>query len=166
MRRRHKFRHVPPIVRCPTGLLRAGGAVQLAVCPPPRRPVILRLDDTGRARARARAPLKLDDAARRQLEAEGRKLPWRFKLEASEGRWDDPVCGAQHVDEASQSDPVVVRADGSYLYSFTALVDDIDFGITHVIRGEDDVTNTGAQIQMFQSLGAGRAGDRGRVTPG
>ena len=59
------------------------------------------------------------------------------------------MCGAQHVDEASQSDPVVVRADGSYLYSFTALVDDIDFGITHLILGEDNVTNTGAQIQMF-----------------
>ena len=72
-------------------------------------------------------------------------------------RWDDLVRGAQHVDEASQSDPVLVRADGSYLYSFTSVVDDIDFGITHVIRGEDHVTNTGAQIQMFEALGgAGR----------
>ncbi|MFI5029206.1 MAG: glutamate--tRNA ligase [Reyranellales bacterium] len=101
-----------------------------------------------------RAALKLDDAARRQLEAEGRTPHWRFKLESSEVRWDDLVRGAQHVDEASQSDPVLVRADGSYLYSFTSVVDDIGFGITHVIRGEDHVTNTGAQIQMFQALGA------------
>ena len=70
-------------------------------------------------------------------------------------RWDDLVRGPQHIDEASQSDPVLVRADGCYLYSFTSVVDDIDFGITHVIRGEDHVTNTGAQIQMFQALGAG-----------
>ena len=68
-------------------------------------------------------------------------------------RWNDLVRGAQHVDEASQSDPVLVRADGSYLYSFTSVVDDIEFGITHVIRGEDHVTNTGAQIQMFRALG-------------
>jgi glutamyl-tRNA synthetase len=68
-------------------------------------------------------------------------------------RWDDLVRGAQHVDEASQSDPVLVRADGSYLYSFTSVVDDIDLAITHVVRGEDHVTNTGAQIQMFQALG-------------
>ena len=57
--------------------------------------------------------------------------------------------GSQHIDEASQSDPVLVRADGSYLYSFTSVVDDVAFGITHVIRGEDHVTNSGAQIQMF-----------------
>jgi glutamyl-tRNA synthetase len=67
-------------------------------------------------------------------------------------RWTDLVRGAQHVDEASQSDPVLVRADGSYLYSFTSVVDDIDFGISHVIRGEDHVTNTGAQIQLFEAL--------------
>ena len=69
-------------------------------------------------------------------------------------RWDDLVRGPQHIDEASQSDPVLVRADGSYLYSFTSVVDDIAFAITHVIRGEDHVTNSGAQIQMFRALGA------------
>jgi glutamyl-tRNA synthetase len=69
-------------------------------------------------------------------------------------RWDDMVRGPQHIDEASQSDPVLVRADGSYLYSFTSVVDDIAFAITHVIRGEDHVTNSGAQIQMFRALGA------------
>src|SRR5476651_2319017 len=100
-----------------------------------------------------RAALRLDAAGRQKLEAEGRCPHWRFKLAAEEVRWDDLVRGAQHVDEASQSDPVLVRADGSYLYSFTSVVDDIAFAITHVIRGEDHVTNTGAQIQMFQALG-------------
>jgi glutamyl-tRNA synthetase len=112
-----------------------------------------RLLAQGRPPVYDRAALRLDEAARRALEAEGRRPHWRFKLESQEVRWDDLVRGAQHVDEASQSDPVLVRADGSYLYSFTSVVDDIAFGITHVIRGEDHVTNTGAQIQMVQALG-------------
>jgi glutamyl-tRNA synthetase len=111
-----------------------------------------RLLAQGRPPVYDRAALKLDAVARRALEAEGRKPHWRFKLEASEVRWDDLVRGAQHVDEASQSDPVLVRADGSYLYSFTSVVDDIAFRVSHVIRGEDHVTNTGAQIQMFEAL--------------
>jgi glutamyl-tRNA synthetase len=101
-----------------------------------------------------RAALRLDAAGRQKLEAEGRRPHWRFKLAAEEVRWADLVRGAQHVDEASQSDPVLVRADGSYLYSFTSVVDDIALAITHVIRGEDHVTNSGAQIQMFQALDA------------
>ncbi len=113
-----------------------------------------RLLAQGRPPVYDRAALKLDVAQRAQLEAEGRKPHWRFRLAAEEVRWDDLVRGAQHVDEASQSDPVLVRADGSYLYSFTSVVDDIDLAITHVVRGEDHVTNTGAQIQMFQALGA------------
>jgi glutamyl-tRNA synthetase len=113
-----------------------------------------RLLAQGRPPVYDRAALRLDDAARRKLEDEGRRPHWRFKLAAEEVRWDDLVRGAQHVDEASQSDPVLVRADGSCLYSFTSVVDDIAFGITHVIRGEDHVTNTGAQIQMFRALDA------------
>jgi glutamyl-tRNA synthetase len=112
-----------------------------------------RLLAQGRPPVYDRAALKLDEAGRRKLEEEGRQPHWRFKLASEEVRWNDLVRGAQHVDEASQSDPVLVRADGSYLYSFTSVVDDIDFGITHVIRGEDHVTNTGAQIQMFEALG-------------
>ena len=113
-----------------------------------------RLLSQGRPPVYDRAALRLDEAARRQLEGEGRRPHWRFKLAAEEVRWDDLVRGPQHVDEASQSDPVLVRADGSYLYSFTSVVDDIDLAITHVIRGEDHVTNSGAQIQMFQALDA------------
>ncbi len=112
-----------------------------------------RLLAQGRRPVYDRAALTLDTAARAKLEGEGRTPYWRFKLAAEEVRWDDLVRGPQHVDEASQSDPVLVRADGSCLYSFTSVVDDIDMAITHVIRGEDHVTNTGAQIQMFQALG-------------
>ena len=62
--------------------------------------------------------------------------------------------GPRHIDVASQSDPILVRADGTYLYGFTSVVDDIAFGITHVIRSEDHVTKSGAQIQMFRALDA------------
>jgi glutamyl-tRNA synthetase len=101
-----------------------------------------------------RAALRLSDADRTRLESEGRRPHWRFKLVAEEVRWDDLVRGPQHIDEASQSDPVLVRADGTYLYSFTSVVDDIAFDVTHVIRGEDHVTNTAAQIQIFRALDA------------
>lgn len=113
-----------------------------------------RLLSQGRPPVYDRAALKLSDTDRDRLVAEGRRPHWRFKLASEEVRWDDLVRGPQHVDEASQSDPVLVRADGSYLYSFTSVVDDIGFAISHVIRGEDHVTNTGAQIQMFQAFAA------------
>ena len=113
-----------------------------------------RLLAQGRPPVYDRGALKLTDAARATFESEGRKPHWRFKLASEEVRWDDLVRGPQHIDEASQSDPVLVRADGTYLYSFTSVVDDIAFAITHVIRGEDHVTNSGAQIQMFAALGA------------
>lgn len=101
-----------------------------------------------------RAALKLTDADRARLEAEGHKPHWRFKLEPKDVRWDDLVRGPQHVDETSQSDPVLVRENGTYLYTFTSVVDDIAFGISDVIRGADHVTNTATQIQIFEALGA------------
>ena len=101
-----------------------------------------------------RAALKLTDADRARLESQGVKPHWRFKLEPRDVKWDDLVRGPQHVDETSQSDPVLVRENGSYLYTFTSVVDDIAFGITQVIRGNDHVTNTATQIQIFEALGA------------
>lgn len=101
-----------------------------------------------------RAALKLTAEQRETLEAEGRKPHWRFQLEAREVAWDDLVRGASHVDCASLSDPVLVREDGSYLYTLPSVVDDADMGITHVIRGEDHVTNTAVQIQIFEALSA------------
>ena len=101
-----------------------------------------------------RAALKLTDEERARLEAEGRKPHWRFKLEQRDVVWDDLVRGRQHVDAASLSDPVLVSADGTYLYTLPSVVDDIDLGITHVIRGEDHVANTAPQIQLFEALDA------------
>ena len=101
-----------------------------------------------------RAALKLTDEERGRLESEGHKPHWRFKLESRDVAWDDLVRGRQHVDAASLSDPVLVREDGTYLYTLPSVVDDIDLGITHVIRGEDHVANTAPQIQLFEALGA------------
>jgi glutamyl-tRNA synthetase len=101
-----------------------------------------------------RAALKLTAEQRGELEAEGRKPHWRFLLEQRDVVWDDLVRGRQHVDAVSLSDPVLVRADGTYLYTMPSVVDDIDLGITHVIRGEDHVTNTAPQSQLFEALGA------------
>ena len=101
-----------------------------------------------------RAALKLTAEEKAKLEAEGRKPHWRFLLEQRDVVWDDLVRGRQHVDAASLSDPVLVREDGSYLYTLPSVVDDIDLGISHVIRGEDHVANTAPQIQLFEALGA------------
>ncbi|MBP0439748.1 glutamate--tRNA ligase [Tianweitania sediminis] len=111
-----------------------------------------------------REALKLSSADISALEAEGRRPHWRFLLpnyetdpfatQRTEVRWEDVVRGPQTVDLASMSDPVLVREDGSYLYTLPSVVDDIDLGITHVIRGDDHVTNTGAQIALFKALGA------------
>ncbi len=101
-----------------------------------------------------RAALDLTDADRRRLEEEGRRPHWRFLLDRVDIAWDDGVRGASRIDCASLSDPVLIREDGSYLYTLPSVVDDADLGITHVIRGEDHVTNTAVQIQIAQALGA------------
>jgi glutamyl-tRNA synthetase len=101
-----------------------------------------------------RAGLSLSAGDRARLEAEGRRPHWRFELEQTIVRWHDLVRGESHIDCASLSDPVLVREDGSYLYTLPSVVDDIDQGITHVIRGEDHVTNTAVQIQLIDALGA------------
>lgn len=88
-------------------------------------------------------------------EAEGRKPHWRFKLSGKPATWVDLVRGEQSIETASISDPVLIRADGSYLYTLPSVVDDIEAKITHIIRGEDHVTNSGAQIEIFQALGGG-----------
>jgi glutamyl-tRNA synthetase len=112
-----------------------------------------------------RAALRLDPAERSRLEAEGPRPHWRFRLLNTETgnplepvptliEWNDLVRGHHAIDIGSLSDPVLIRADGTPLYTFTSVVDDIDFAITHIIRGEDHVTNTGVQIQLFRAFGA------------
>lgn len=101
-----------------------------------------------------RAALKLTDEDRKKLEAEGRRPHWRFKLDGRVVEWNDLIRGPQHIDTRSLSDPVLVREDGTYLYTLPSVIDDIDFGITHVIRGEDHVVNTAVQIEITEALGA------------
>lgn len=102
-----------------------------------------------------RAALALTEADHARFAAEGRAPHWRFRLSPDlPHAWEDLVRGPSHIDPASLSDPVIRRADGSWLYMLPSVVDDIEMGITHVIRGEDHVTNTGIQLQMFASLGA------------
>ncbi len=100
-----------------------------------------------------RAALDLGAAEIAQFQAEGRKPHWRFKLSGERVEWRDLVRGEQSISTASLSDPVLIRADGSYLYTLPSCVDDIEAGITHVVRGEDHVTNSGAQLEIFKALG-------------
>ena len=88
-------------------------------------------------------------------EAQGRRPHWRFKLDHETPIvWHDLVRGDQRFDPKLLSDPVIRRADGSWLYMLPSAIDDVDLGITHVVRGEDHVSNTATQIQMFEALGA------------
>ena len=100
-----------------------------------------------------RAGLALSPDEKAALEAEGRSAHWRFKLSGNQVAWRDLVRGEQKIDTASVSDPVIRRADGSWLYTLPSVVDDLDMNISHVIRGEDHVTNTAAQVELITALG-------------
>lgn len=102
-----------------------------------------------------RAALQLSEAEKADLIAQGRKPHWRFKLDHRLVHWNDLVRGESKIDCASLSDPVLQREDGSWLYTLPSVVDDIDLHVTQVIRGEDHVTNTAVQIQLFEILGDG-----------
>ncbi len=108
----------------------------------------------GRPPVYDRAALQLTDAQKDAFAAEGRKPHWRFKLSGQRADWTDLVRGPQSVDTGSLSDPVLIREDGAYLYTLPSVVDDQDLKVSHVIRGEDHVTNTGVQIEIFRALGA------------
>ena len=109
-----------------------------------------------------RAALELTDAQKAAYEAEGRRPHWRFKLSRTPVVWDDLVRGPVELDTATISDPVLIREDGQYLYTLPSCIDDVDFGITHVIRGEDHVTNTAAQVEVFRALLDARGGEMPR----
>lgn len=102
-----------------------------------------------------RAALALTEADHARFEAEGVQPHWRFKLSPDlPHTWTDLIRGDSHIDPASLSDPVIRRADGSWLYMLPSVIDDVDMGVTDVVRGEDHVTNTGIQLQMFAAMGA------------
>ncbi|MDX9689506.1 MAG: glutamate--tRNA ligase [Proteobacteria bacterium] len=99
-----------------------------------------------------RAALKLTPEGVEKLIADGHKPHWRFKLDPIDVTWNDGVQGPKSLPASALSDPVIVREDGVPLYTFCSIVDDIDMGITHIIRGEDHVTNTSVQIQIWNAL--------------
>jgi len=88
-----------------------------------------------------------------KFKAEGRRPHYRFKLLPGEIRWNDIVRGEVKYDASNLSDPIIIREDGSFLYHLPSVIDDVDFKITHIVRGEDHVTNTASQVQMFEALG-------------
>lgn len=99
-----------------------------------------------------RAGLRLTAADRARLEASGRRPHWRFLLSERAVSWNDMVLGERRIPLPSLSDPVLVREDGTPLYTFSSIVDDQEFAISHVIRGEDHVTNTAVQIDLWEAL--------------
>ena len=100
-----------------------------------------------------RAAVALSDQEKSNLRSDRGDGHWRFKLEQNRIEWNDGILKDLSIDAASVSDPVLIRADGQYLYTLSSVVDDIDMEITHVVRGSDHVTNTATQIQMIKALG-------------
>ncbi|MEO1563174.1 MAG: glutamate--tRNA ligase [Pseudomonadota bacterium] len=101
-----------------------------------------------------RSALNLSDEDKAALRAERGNGVWRFLLDQSRITWTDGILGDQSIDAASVSDPVLIRGDGQFLYTLASVCDDVDYGITHVVRGSDHVTNTATQIQIIEALGA------------
>ncbi|WP_458093316.1 glutamate--tRNA ligase [Roseomonas sp. WA12] len=106
----------------------------------------------GRAPIYDRAALRMTPDQLERALANGKTPYYRFKLNTRTVSWQDGVLGERNVKLPSLSDPVLIRADGSFLYTFTSVVDDLETGITHIIRGEDHVTNTGIQIDIIEAL--------------
>jgi glutamyl-tRNA synthetase len=100
-----------------------------------------------------RASLNLTQEQIAAHEAEGRKPHWRFRLNHGTIEWADLAHGTLSFDADNLTDPILVREDGSPVYTLSSVVDDIDSTITHIIRGDDHITNTAIQIQLFQALG-------------
>ena len=99
-----------------------------------------------------RASLKLSSEEINEKIKSGIKPYWRFKLSNKKIKFKDLIRGEITVDTAAQSDPVIKRVDGDYLYNLPSVVDDIDMKISHIIRGEDHITNSAIQIEMFNAL--------------
>ncbi|WP_114285680.1 glutamate--tRNA ligase [Candidatus Halocynthiibacter alkanivorans] len=100
-----------------------------------------------------RSALSLSEDEKAALRTERGNGHWRFKLDLERIDWTDGILGDLSLDAASVSDPVLIRGDGQFLYTLASVCDDIDYGITHVVRGSDHVTNTATQIQIIKALG-------------
>jgi glutamyl-tRNA synthetase len=111
-----------------------------------------KLLNMGRPPVYDRAGLALSEAEKSRLRAD-RDGYWRFKLDQKRTEWVDGILGPVSIDTASVSDPVLIRADGQILYTFASSVDDVDMGVTHIVRGADHVTNTATQVQIMAANG-------------
>ena len=112
-----------------------------------------KLLNMGRPPVYDRAARALDTATRDRLRTERGAGHWRFLLDQERIEWQDGILGPLSIDAASVSDPVLIRGDGQVLYTLASVVDDIEMGVTHVVRGSDHVTNTATQIQIIAALG-------------
>ena len=101
-----------------------------------------------------RSSLRLSDSDVADLKSKGKKPHYRFLLDHTEVIWNDLIKGGSKYHMSSLSDPVILREDGRVIYTLASVVDDIDFDITHILRGEDHMTNSAAQIQLFEALGS------------
>ena len=123
-----------------------------------------------------RAMLKLTDKQRQDAEAGGKRPHWRFKLSGRTLAWNDLIVGPREATLAAVSDPILVRADGSPTPILASVIDDVEYGTTHIIRGEDNAGNTAVQIELFEVLLGSRTpihfghlptlGDSGKAAPG
>ncbi|NGM45174.1 glutamate--tRNA ligase [Rhodobacter sp. SGA-6-6] len=107
----------------------------------------------GRPPVYDRASLGMTEEQKAAARAEGKQGYWRFLLNQTRIEWEDGIIGPLSIDAASVSDPVLIRADGQVLYTFASSVDDIEMGVTNIVRGADHVTNTATQIQIMEALG-------------
>lgn len=105
-----------------------------------------------------RAGLKMSEAAHKEKEEAGVRPHWRFKLSQGDVLFQDLIHGETKVKTDSLSDPVLIRADGSFLYTLPSVCDDLAFGITHIIRGDDHLTNSAVQVELALALGARTSG--------
>lgn len=112
-----------------------------------------KLLNMGRPPVYDRSALALNAEEKAALRAERGNGVWRFKLDHARIEWTDGILGDLSIDAASVSDPVLIRGDGQFLYTLASVCDDVDYGVTHVVRGSDHVTNTATQIQIIEALG-------------
>ena len=99
-----------------------------------------------------RSALNLSDSDIADLKAKGKSPHYRFLLDHTDVNWNDLVKGVSQYNMSNLSDPVIIREDGRVIYTLASVVDDIDFGVTDILRGEDHMTNSAAQIQLFEAL--------------
>lgn len=113
-----------------------------------------RLLASGRPPVYDRAALSLSCEKKAAYEAEGRRPHWRFRLEDSTVHWQDEARGALSYESTSLSDPILVRENGTYVYTLCSVIDDLEKGVTHIIRGNDHISNTAVQIQLTEAVSA------------